>query len=149
MDTHEQMIGGGAPARASDRAFWAAFAATLAVIGAVAWLASAALSAWLFVVSGALLVVAFLTPELLSPLNALRARLLDSVTTPPPPTITDFVAYSLLFGGIRYLFPRDCCSSGLRERLGSGCARRLRKVVCRPYSFMAWVCSGLLIPRFA
>ena len=85
MDTHEQMNGSGAPARMSDRAFGAAFAATLAAIGAVAWLASATLSAWLFVISGALLAVAFLTPELLSPLNALRARLIGFRYYPPPP----------------------------------------------------------------
>ena len=146
MDTHEQMTGGGAPARMSDRAFGAAFAATLAAIGAVAWLASATLSAWLFVISGALLAVAFLTPELLSPLNALRARLNWIPLLPPlriPPHIRCYLVE------LRYLFPRDCCSSGLRERLGSGCARHLRIVVCRPYSFIAWVCSGLLIPRFA
>ena len=81
-DTHERLTEGEAPARASDRAFGAAFAATLAAIGAVAWLASATLSAWLLVISGALLAVAFLTPGLLSPLNALWARLLDSATPP-------------------------------------------------------------------
>ena len=84
-DTRERLTEGGAPARASDRAFGAAFAVVFAVIGAVAWLASATLSAWLFVISGALLAVAFLTPELLSPLNALRVRLLDSVTSPLHP----------------------------------------------------------------
>ena len=35
-DTHERLTGGGAPARASDRAFGAAFAVVFAVIGAVA-----------------------------------------------------------------------------------------------------------------
>ena len=98
-DTRERLTGG-APARASDRAFGAAFAGVFAVIGAVAWLASAqTLSVWLFVISGAALAVALLTPGLLSPLNALRARILDSSATPPP--ITDFAVYSSLFGGIR------------------------------------------------
>ena len=82
MDTHEQIAGGGAPARASDRAFGAAFAVVFAVIGAVAWLASTTLSAWLLVISGALLAVALLTPGALSPLNALRVRLMDSVAIP-------------------------------------------------------------------
>ncbi len=82
QDKRERLTGGGARARASDRAFGVAFAATFAVVGAVVRLASASLSAWLLVISGALLAVAFLTPELLSPLNALRARLLDSVTIP-------------------------------------------------------------------
>ncbi len=83
-DTRERLIGG-APARVSDRVFGAVFAATLAAISAVARLASAqTLSAWLFVISGALLAVAVLTPGVLSPLNALRARLMDSVTTPQP-----------------------------------------------------------------
>ena len=84
QDTHERLTGG-APARASDRAFGAAFAALFAVIGAIARLASAqTLSAWLFVISGAALAVALLTPGLLSPLNALRARMMDSTATPPP-----------------------------------------------------------------
>ena len=104
-DTRKRLIGG-APARVSDRAFGYVFAATLAAIGAVAWLASAqTLSAWLLVISGALLAAAFFTPELLSPLNALRARLLDSVTPP----ITDFAAYSPLFGGIRWCLQGGCC----------------------------------------
>ncbi len=84
QDKRERMTEGGAPARASDRACGAAFATALAVIGSVLWLAGAnTLSAWLFVISGALLIVAFLTPGALSTLNALRARILDSVTTPP------------------------------------------------------------------
>ena len=99
-DKRERLNGGGAPARASDRAFGAAFAAAFAVIGAGARLAGAqTLSAWLFVISGALLIVAFLTPGALSPLNALRARILDSAVTPPSPT--HFAAHSPLFGGIR------------------------------------------------
>lgn len=81
-DPRERLPGGRASARMSDRAFGAAFAAAFAVIGAVAWLASETLSAWLFVISGALLTVSFFTPGLLSPLNALRARLLDSATPP-------------------------------------------------------------------
>ena len=85
QDTRERLTGG-APARASDRAFGAALGAALAVIGAIAWLASEqTLSAWLFVVSGAALAVALLTPGLLSPLNAIRARILDCVTIPPHP----------------------------------------------------------------
>ena len=84
-DKRGRLTEGGANARASDRAFGLAFAAALAVIGVVARLAGAqTLSAWLFVISGALLIVAFLTPGALSPLNALRTRLMDSVTTPSP-----------------------------------------------------------------
>ena len=68
----------------SDRAFGVAFAAVFAVIGAVARPASAqTLSAWMFVISGALLAVALLTPGLLSPLNTLRARLLSAVRRSP------------------------------------------------------------------
>ena len=90
-DKRERLTDGRAPARMSDRAFGVAFAAALAVIAAVARLASAqTLSAWLFVISGALLAVTFPTPRLLSPLNALRARLMDSVTIPPPPSHCGF-----------------------------------------------------------
>jgi len=85
QDKRERLTGG-APARASDRAFGVASAVAFAVIGAVSAAANAqTLSAWMFVTSGALLAVAVLTPGALSPLNALRARILDSVTTPPPP----------------------------------------------------------------
>ncbi len=94
-DTHERLTGGGAPARASDRAFGAAFAVVFAVIGAVAWIRGGSPLAWPFVVSGALLVAGLLTPELLSPLNKAWAEvsaLLHRIVSP--------VALALLFYGV-------------------------------------------------
>ena len=75
--------GASRPTRMSDHVFGVAFAAVLAVIGAVEWIRGGASPAWLFIVSGALLVAGLLTPELLSPLNALRARLLIAVRRSP------------------------------------------------------------------
>ena len=93
-DTHERLAGGGRPARGSDRAFGAAFAVVFSIGGAVAWIRGGALPAWPFVVSGAFLVAAFLTPELLTPLNRLWFKvssLLHRIVSP--------VALALLFYG--------------------------------------------------
>ena len=93
-DIHERLAGGGRPARGSDRAFGAAFAVVFAVIGAVAWIRGGAPPAWLFVVSGAFLAAALLTPELLTPLNKIWfkvASLLHRIVSP--------IALALLFYG--------------------------------------------------
>ena len=71
-DSHERLADGERPAPGSDRAFGAAFAFVFAVVGAVAWIRGGEPPAWPFVISGALLVAALLTPELLTPLNAAR-----------------------------------------------------------------------------
>ena len=95
QDTHERLTDGGAPARASDRAFGSAFAALFAVIGAVGWIRGGEPLAWPFVVSGAFLAAGLLTPELLSPLNKAWAKvtsLLHRIVSP--------VALALLFYGV-------------------------------------------------
>ena len=74
-DSHERLADGERPAPGSDRAFGVAFAALFAVVGAVAWIRGGGPTAWPFVVSGAFLVAALLTPELLTPLNAAQAKL--------------------------------------------------------------------------
>ena len=125
-DTHERLADGRPPARGSDRAFGAAFAVVFAIGGAVAWLRGGEFPAWPFVVSGAFLVAAFLTPELLAPLNKLRVRALNSL--PPPPPFYEFrrifaqfggTASFASFGGTRCCLRRGCCSSQALERRGS------------------------------
>ena len=135
-DTRERLTAEGAPDRVSDRAFGVAFAAAFAVIGAVAWLASATLSAWLFVISGALLVVAFLTPGALAPLNALRAGFLFPFSPPPPPPlrISPHTRHYLVEYAVRVrgAAARRACGRGLapvsgsfhrkHEGVGQGCS---------------------------
>ena len=74
-DSHERLADGGRPASGSARAFGAVFAFVFAVVGAIPWIRGGDPPAWPFVVSGAFLVAALLTPELLAPLSAARAKL--------------------------------------------------------------------------
>ena len=67
---------GAARARGSDQAFGIAFALAFAFAGAVAWLLIGETPAqWLFVVSGAFLVAAFLAPQPFAPFDARRVKL--------------------------------------------------------------------------
>ena len=94
-NVHERLADGERPAPGSDRAFGAAFAIVFAVVGAVAWIRGGAPTAWPFVVSGAFLVAALLTPELLTPLNKIWfkvASLLRLIISP--------IALALLFYGV-------------------------------------------------
>lgn len=64
----------------SDRVYGVALAVVFAVIGCIYWGWNGAPVGWPFVVSGALLVAALLTPALLSPLNLLLARIVNLAT---------------------------------------------------------------------
>ena len=111
-NVHERLADGERAAPGSDRAFGAAFAALFAVVGAVAWIRGGAPTAWPFVVSGAFLVAALLTPELLTPLNKARAKLslfLSHCFYPPPLLrISSFL--------LRYLVEHPLACGGLAAR---------------------------------
>ena len=127
-----QRLTGGAPVRMSDRAFGAAFAATLAAIGAVSAAANAqTLSAWMFVTSGAFLVAAFLTPELLSPLRAATGF---RYYHPSPLRISPHIRHYLVEYAVRMrgAAAHQACGRGLasfagavhrkHEGVGQGCS---------------------------
>ena len=89
------------PERGSNRALGVAFASAFAVVGAAAWVRGGAFPAWLFVVSGAFLVAALLTPDVLAPLN----KALSKLSKLPPCRFIAGGAYSVARSLVHCFYP--------------------------------------------
>lgn len=78
--------------RLSDRTFGLAFAGLFAAIAAIGWLALSAVPVWAVVASAIFLVLAWLRPALLMPLNRLWEKITHRIAT-----VTNFLLLGAFF----------------------------------------------------